>query len=333
MTTNSTSDIHPSVRTAGRFAWSVLTPSNARGAVGVIALESSELDAALASLDIKSVRTGELKLRDLAGVDRGVVARWSASRVDLFCHGGPAVVRALGEALTGRGGVRTDLSDHSVFPEARTPIEARMLATLARATSPLAVDLLLDQPRRWGECDAEDAATDTADARLARLIDPPLVAAVGPPNIGKSTLLNVLAGRSVAIAADQPGTTRDHVGAFLELDGLAVRYLDLPGIDPSAAGADGEAQRLAVEAVRTADLVLACSDSVHPPVETEGLVAPVARVVSVGLRADLGAAFGVDLAVCAPERSGLTDLARAVRRALVPDEALSDPRPWRFWAT
>jgi len=312
--------------------WSVLTAPNARSAVAVVALESPQLDRLLPPLGLPAIAVGGLRLADLLGVDRGLVARWSDDRADLFCHGGPAVVRALTNALTEAGLAPAAIDP---FPEARTPIERAVLAALARASSPRAVDLLLDQPRRWA---ADPSPASTADPRLDRLIHPPLVAAFGPPNIGKSTLLNALAGRSLALAADRPGTTRDHVGATLDLEGLTVGYLDLPGFDPPGVdphgsksaphGPDAAAQHLALEAARAADLILICADSTAAPLDPPRTDALTLRV---GLRRDLGPPCApVDLAVSALDRTGLADLAVAVRRALVPDAALNDPRPWAF---
>ncbi len=315
-----------------RARWSLLTPANARGALAIVAIESGTLDADLAEMGITPVAVGEARLRDLLGVDRGVVARWTETRADLFCHAGPAVVRALTRVLEDRGVTRASKPDpRSVYPEARDGLKAEMLAALATAPSPRAVDLLLDQPRRWQEAGGEP---ETADLRLDRLLRPPLVAALGAPNIGKSTLLNALAGRQVALAADEPGTTRDHVGALLVLDGVAVRYLDLPGLDPGTAGPDAEAQRLAVAAAGSADLVLACGDATHAPPEVGAVLGQGAgtEVLTVALRTDLGEpGFRADAAVCAVSGEGVLELAGAIRRTLVPDQALASGLPWRFW--
>lgn len=56
------------------------------------------------------------------------------------------------------------------------------------------------------------------------------VAIVGPPNIGKSTLLNALAGRDAAITSEVAGTTRDVIEVRMELDGLPVTILDTAGL-------------------------------------------------------------------------------------------------------
>lgn len=56
------------------------------------------------------------------------------------------------------------------------------------------------------------------------------VALIGPPNAGKSTLLNRLAGRDAALTSDVPGTTRDVIEVRLDLGGLPVTFLDMAGL-------------------------------------------------------------------------------------------------------
>jgi len=56
------------------------------------------------------------------------------------------------------------------------------------------------------------------------------IAIIGPPNIGKSTLLNALAGREAAITSEYAGTTRDVIEVRMELDGLPVTILDTAGL-------------------------------------------------------------------------------------------------------
>ena len=64
----------------------------------------------------------------------------------------------------------------------------------------------------------------------------PIVALVGRPNVGKSTLFNRLAGEPLAIVDDTPGTTRDRLMSESEWNGRAFHIVDTGGIDPSMAG-------------------------------------------------------------------------------------------------
>lgn len=338
-------------RDAGRGADShvthrVLTPPSGRGAIGVVQIRAPGPGDLAAFLDSAGLRSavGRPVLGDLLGVDRGLVVRWDDRTADLFCHGGPAVLRGICGQLEALGSVAGDAAVVA-YPEARDRVEEMMLGVLARAASPLAVDLLLDQPRRWREAGGGEKETEPAlalraggeadGAVLSRLIDPPLVVAVGPANVGKSTLLNRLAGRSVSIVADAAGTTRDHVGATLDLGGLVVRYLDTPGLLAGATGVDAEAIGVAFEAMEAADLVLICGDpSAEPGPGIWDRLAPACGVVRVCLRRDLGEPGWravPDLEVSAASGEGIDGLVRTIRDRLVPPSALADDRPWRFW--
>ena len=306
------------------LVYTLATPSNIASAIGCVQVRSSDPETMDALVRAHGLITppGRPGLRDLFGADEGLVIRWDATTLDLFPHAGPAIMRRLVRALEAVG---IAPAQGYAYPEASDDIEQRMLGALASAPSPLAIDLLLDQPRRWR---AHTKGNPLADhASLSHLLKPPLIAAVGAPNIGKSTLLNALAGRSVAIVADEPGTTRDHVGAMLDLGGLVVRYLDTPGQWEDAEGTDRAAIELANRALETADLILACGDPRTPPITpVEG------EMLRVCLRADLGEpSWTPDLSVCAPDGTGLTDLATAVRDRLVPPSALAAPFPWAFW--
>src|SRR5207244_7859223 len=57
----------------------------------------------------------------------------------------------------------------------------------------------------------------------------PVVAIVGRPNVGKSSLLNALAGKRISIVQDMPGVTRDRVSTPLEIDGRFVELIDTGG--------------------------------------------------------------------------------------------------------
>jgi tRNA modification GTPase len=98
-------------------------------------------------------------------------------------------------------------------------------------------------------------------ARGERLRDGLVVAIAGPPNAGKSTLLNRIARREAAIVSEIPGTTRDVIEVHLDLGGYPVTLLDTAGIRDGADPVEQEGVRRARERAADADLVLWVVDS------------------------------------------------------------------------
>ena len=97
--------------------------------------------------------------------------------------------------------------------------------------------------------------------RGERLRDGFVVAIAGPPNAGKSTLLNRLAQRAAAIVSAHPGTTRDAIEVPLNLDGYPVTLIDTAGIRDSADPVEQEGIKRARDRVAIADLVLWLTDA------------------------------------------------------------------------
>ncbi|MCC7390110.1 MAG: 50S ribosome-binding GTPase [Phycisphaerales bacterium] len=317
-------------------SWRLCSPAERPGAIAVLQLRG-DVDGALERLGIAPVPVGQVRLRDLVGVDRGVVSRVRTDLAILTPHAGQEILRQLGAAFS-RAGVVLDRDDsvRGRFPEAASDFEAAQLEAIARAASPRAIDLLLAQPRLWSEhlgrppTLGEEDPDPGRSARLGRLITPPMVVAVGESNIGKSTLLNRLSGRAVAAVADEPGTTRDHVGSLVDLDGLIVRWVDTPGRRAGAPEAEREALAIANALLPQADLIVRLGDRDTPPVELPpGVSAPS---LAVALRADRGRpAWGHDASVSAATGEGIAGLGVCLRRGLLPDADLSSGAPWRFW--
>jgi GTP-binding protein len=111
----------------------------------------------------------------------------------------------------------------------------------------------------------------------------PALAIVGRPNVGKSSLLNRLAGAELAIVAETPGTTRDTVDSVVVHDGRGYRVVDTAGMRRSlarAAGADYFALVRSMEAVDRADLALLVLEGPVGVAEQDQKVA--ARAVEAG---------------------------------------------------
>ncbi len=94
-----------------------------------------------------------------------------------------------------------------------------------------------------------------------RLRDGLVVAIAGPPNVGKSTLLNRLARREAAIVSPHAGTTRDVIEVHLDLAGYPVTLLDTAGIHASDDPVEREGVRRALQRASEADLVLWLRDA------------------------------------------------------------------------
>ncbi|WP_408651344.1 ribosome biogenesis GTPase Der [Jatrophihabitans sp.] len=114
---------------------------------------------------------------------------------------------------------------------------------------------------------------DTEDA----LPVTPVVAVVGRPNVGKSTLVNRILGRREAVVQDVPGVTRDRIAYDAYWGGRQFTLVDTGGWEPDATGLQAMVSRQAEQAVVTADLVLFVIDSRTGATETDLVVARTLR--------------------------------------------------------
>jgi tRNA modification GTPase len=101
------------------------------------------------------------------------------------------------------------------------------------------------------------------------------IAIIGLPNVGKSSLLNALAGSDAAIVTDIAGTTRDVVRETISIDGLPVHVADTAGIRESGDVVEAEGVRRARKAMAQADLALLVTDHALPGEEQDRLLREV----------------------------------------------------------
>lgn len=111
-----------------------------------------------------------------------------------------------------------------------------------------------------------------------------VVVLAGPPNAGKSSLLNALTRRDIAIVSAIPGTTRDSIEAHLDIDGLPVTVIDTAGIREARDEIEQEGVKRALARAAKADLVIWLSAEGAPPDENLGST----PVVLVRSKSDLG---------------------------------------------
>ena len=314
------------------------------GAIGILHLTGEGCERVLGDLTgVFDWPVGRIRLVDFAGIDHGIALRLNDDIAQLMPHGGPRVIQRLTAKLLELGvsiePAVGDVDPQQLYPEAEDRIEALMLLTVARAESPLAIDLLLAQPARWRDAIRQGRTPTNADlARsriLNRLINPPMVVLAGEPNVGKSTLSNALLGRSLSIAADVAGTTRDYVAGRLELAGLVVDWHDTPGLRSDADAIERKAIDIARRLMQPADLLIAMRDHEHDwpnlPRQPDLYIVNKADQRAPAAMPSAGSGtMHAPLQVSAQTGTGLVELTAAVRELLVPSAALHHPGLWVF---
>ena len=337
-----TSDGRPRLSRLPCFAGVTWESPRGHGGVAIgrlCAASGNDLDILLSALTNRDApEVGAITHRSLAGVDDGVVARLTQTSAWIMPHGGDRIVAAIDAwfrpHFAARGEV-CELADdvRLAYPEAATKCEALALDAIARGASPRGVSMLLRQSDRWSNTPSPAPERLRArTAQLAPLLRPSRVVAVGAANVGKSSLLNALARRTVAIAMDCAGTTRDAVAARIELDGVEVDWFDTPGIRATDDPVERASQQIAGRLIADADLVI---EVTAPgvggvPISTNAARLLVCTQIDRDPERRSDEARAARACVSATERTGLADLAMTIRRALVSDEALADDTPWLF---
>ena len=95
------------------------------------------------------------------------------------------------------------------------------------------------------------------------------VAIVGRPNVGKSTLLNTLAGREAALTSEEAGTTRDIIEVRMDLGGLPVTLMDTAGLRETGNLIETKGINRAIEKANSSDLVVVLTENGEIPLEIE----------------------------------------------------------------
>jgi len=158
----------------------------------------------------------------------------------------------------------------------RTAIEQDAVAAMARVKTVVGLqflawqrahleDVLQGLAERW-TADPDGVLVElrqmiTRERQASLLLDGAEVAIIGPPNAGKSTLLNRLVGRTATLVSSTPGTTRDWVDIDVEVQGVPLRLIDTAGRHTAGASVEREAIRRGVAATGRVDLSLIVVDA------------------------------------------------------------------------
>ncbi len=187
-------------------------------------------------------------IADLIAADTDLQRRQAMRQVD---GAQSAVLAGWRESLCAALAAQEALID---FPDEDLPleVEAKLVADLAAIRD-------------------EFVAALGATAAAMRVRDGIVIVIAGPPNVGKSSLINRLAGRDVAITAVTPGTTRDALEAAVEIAGVPVTLIDTAGIRETEDAVEAEGVRRARARAAQADIVLrvCVAGAAEPPIGAE----------------------------------------------------------------
>lgn len=229
------------------------------------------------------------------------------------------------EALADLIDARTEAERRRALRLSEGALSARLMDWRARLVALLALceahidfadegDVGDGAPAIDGEAEAlraEISATLSASRDADKLTDGFRIVLVGPPNAGKSSLINALAGRRVALVSPMAGTTRDVVSVTLDLGGFRAMISDTAGLRGGTSGIEAMGIERTEEELAAADLVV----EVRSP-DTDPLFYSRADLV-VGHKADLGLLEGVDLATDIARPASIEALAERLTKATV----------------
>jgi len=326
----------------------LLTPPG-RGAVATLVVEGPGAVEAVEAVfqaaggqPLGSLRPDRLVFGHIGGPsgEEVVLCRRSPQSVELHCHGGLAAAAMVRRILSERGCRPVAWQDWAAGA-IEDPIQSAALVALAEARTARTAGILLDQYhgalrraiqgiRHLLETGDVQGARQEADRLLRRaslgqhLTRPWQVVLTGPPNVGKSSLVNALLGYPRAIVDPVAGTTRDVVTATTALDGWPVEFSDTAGVRASDIPLEQAGILLAEEQAAKADLVVVVLDaSLGPCAEQDGLMRKRRDALVVYNKKDLVAEGDrwdyPGLLTSAQSGEGILELAAAVSRRLVPD--------------
>lgn len=235
-----------------------------------------------ASLKPSTVSVGNIIDRDRI-IDEVVIGCEAADTFIINCHGNPLIVEMIMKLLKDHGAslvtAEQMLAEQFAKSSPNAIVAESRLAQL-KALTIEGVKIIANQidkglagtVSRWlDDFDTltlrqiqDECKQILADSEIADLIiNGATIVIAGPPNSGKSTLLNCLSGKQKAIVAEAAGTTRDYVGSTCRIGPIVADLIDTAGLNEKLAISfiDAEAQKRTLCLIKNCDLLLLVLDS------------------------------------------------------------------------
>lgn len=254
-----------------------------------------------------------------------VVSPLAGDAIEVHCHGGVAAAARVIEDLLSAGCIKADPGFAASAGERVDPLIAQAMATASRCRTTRTAAIAMDQVRGafadWlcgGKRNPSPEQLLVWSDWTMRLDRPFEIALIGPPNVGKSSIINAIVGYDRSITMDMPGTTRDVLQAETVIDGLPMRFYDTAGIRESDEPIEREGVRRAGATADTADLIITVRDDqqsmpIHPRWK---------RIIQVCNKTDLGSQANhaeiATTATAAGVSSGIENLQKQIVQTLVP---------------
>jgi tRNA modification GTPase len=268
-----------------------------------------------------------------------VISRHSDTAIELHCHGGLAAVARIKETFVAEGCRQLAWRQWATSHET-DPFAAAARLALAEARTAPASAILLDQYRGALRRAIEkiESALQSGDSAAAReqihsllmyadtglhLVRPWQVVVAGRPNVGKSSLINAIAGYRRAIVHSTPGTTRDVLAMQTAMGGWPVEISDTAGLRETQQEIEQVGIELAGQKIDAANLVVLVFDRSLPwGGEDQALVESYPAALRVYNKSDLPGPSDQrppGMEICAIHSIGIDDLCNAIAHRLVPN--------------
>ena len=282
-------------------------------------------------------------------IDHVVIGCEGIDNFAINCHGNPLIVEMIMNLLKENGAellpAERFFANQFAMDQNLNSIEKEAKLTQLKAVTIEGVKFIANQTetglgkttKKWLENIATVSIEEIhsickkilARSSIASLIiNGAKIVITGPPNSGKSTLLNCLAGREKAIVTDIAGTTRDWVDATCLTQSLLMRLFDTAGMDKNLltkSAVDKQSQQKAVELLADCDLVLMVFDKSRPLEKVDIEFEKEKKIIVVLNKSDLGSVIAVEkldfdfkasVSISAKTAENIDDLIETIRKIL-----------------